>query len=82
MQIRKVTNRKELSTFIEFPYMHYKFDPVWIPPLRDEQRGQFDIKRNPLLEHCRWQLFLSEDGGQGHWADCGILRSPGAGILE
>ncbi len=64
MQIRKVTNRKELSTFIEFPYMHYKFDPVWIPPLRDEQRGQFDIKRNPLLEHCRWQLFLLEDGGK------------------
>ncbi|MBI4731412.1 MAG: hypothetical protein HY781_04670, partial [Chloroflexi bacterium] len=39
-------------------------DPVWVPPLRDEQRGQFDPKRNPLLDHCEWQLFLLEDEGK------------------
>lgn len=37
---------------------------MWIPPLRDEQRGQFDPKRNPLLEHCTWQLFLLEQEGK------------------
>jgi hypothetical protein len=35
-----------------------------VPPLRDEQRGQFDPKRNPLLEHCEWQLFLLKKDGQ------------------
>ena len=34
-----------------------------MPPLRDEQQGQFDVKRNPLLEHCTYQLFLLEDKG-------------------
>ena len=64
MQIRPVQTKKELNTFINLPYRLYKNDPVWVPPLRDEQQGQFDPKRNPLLDHCTWQLFLLEEAGQ------------------
>jgi GNAT superfamily N-acetyltransferase len=64
MNIRPVQTRQDLSRFIELPYHLYKNDPVWVPPLRDEQRGQFDPKRNPLLDHCEWQLFLLEEAGQ------------------
>ena len=63
MHIRPVTTRKDLAAFLDLPYRLYKNDPVWVPPLRDEQRGQFDPKRNPLLDHCKWQLFLLEDKG-------------------
>ena len=64
MKIRPVTTKKELAAFIYLPYKLYQHDPVWVPPLRDEQHGQFDPQRNPLLDHCEWQLFLLEDGGQ------------------
>jgi hypothetical protein len=64
MNIHPVTNKKDLTAFIGLPYLLYQHDPVWIPPLRDEQRGQFDPKRNPLLDHCEWQLFLLEDKGK------------------
>ncbi len=64
MPIRPVQTRKDLAAFIELPYRLYKNDPVWVPPLRDEQRGQFDPRRNPLLEHCEWQLFLLEEKGR------------------
>jgi GNAT superfamily N-acetyltransferase len=64
MHIRPVQTRKDLTAFINLPYQLYKQDPVWVPPLRDEQRGQFDPKRNPLLEHCEWQLFLLEEHGK------------------
>jgi GNAT superfamily N-acetyltransferase len=64
MNIIPVKNQKDLSAFIDLPYRLYRKDPVWVPPLRDEQRGQFDRKRNPLLDHCEWQLFLLEDGGK------------------
>jgi GNAT superfamily N-acetyltransferase len=63
MHIRPVRTGKELASFLDLPYRLYKNDPVWVPPLRGEQRGQFDPVRNPLLEHCEWQLFLLEDGG-------------------
>jgi len=64
MHIRPVQTKKDLAAFIDLPYHLYKHDPVWVPPLRDEQNGQFDSKRNPLLDHCEWQLFLLEDNGQ------------------
>ena len=64
VNIRPVQNIKDLNAFIELPYRLYKNEPIWIPPLRDEQRGQFDPKRNPLLDHCAWQLFLLEDAGR------------------
>jgi len=64
MHIYPVKTKKELASFINLPYQLYKNDPVWIPPLHDEQRGQFDPRRNPLLDHCEWQLFLLEDNGK------------------
>jgi len=63
MNITKVESAAELNTFIELTYQVYKDDPVWVPPLRDEQRGQFDPVRNPLLTHCDYALFLLHDNG-------------------
>ncbi len=58
MEIQTVQTRKHLSDFIELPYRLYHEDPVWVPPLRSEQWGQFDAKRNPMLDHCEYALFL------------------------
>jgi GNAT superfamily N-acetyltransferase len=62
MNIRLVDNQADLNRFIRFPYRFYRDDPVWIPPLRSEQRSQFDPRRNPLLDHCEYALFLLEEG--------------------
>lgn len=64
MNIRPVQTRRELEEFIDFPYRLYRQDPLWVPPLRDEQRAQFDARRNPLLQHCQRQLFLLEQDGK------------------
>ena len=61
MNIHPVQTKHDLNRFIDLPYHLYKDDPVFVPPLRDEQQGQFDLKRNPLLEHCKYQLFLLEE---------------------
>jgi len=64
LQIHPVSTKKDLAAFLELPYRLYKNDPLWVPPLRDEQRGQFNPQRNPLLDHCKWQLFLLEEKGK------------------
>lgn len=61
--IRRVQDRNDTKAFIELPYRLYRSDPLWVPPLRSDQEAQFDPRRNPMLEHCEWQLFLLEDGG-------------------
>jgi ribosomal protein S18 acetylase RimI-like enzyme len=62
MEIRTVRTRRDLADFIEFPYTLYRRDPVWVPPLRSDQWNQFDPKRNPMLDHCEYALFLMWDG--------------------
>jgi hypothetical protein len=64
MNITRVETPAELNTFIDLPYQIYKNDPVWVAPLRDEQRGQFDHIRNPLLDHCDYALFMLMEGGK------------------
>ena len=61
MNIRTVTSKTDLKRFIRLPYQLYKNDPVWIPPLLDEQYSQFDARLNPMLDHCQYALFLLED---------------------
>jgi len=64
MNVKAVEAPHDLRAFIELPYRLYRDDSIWVPPLRSEQRGQFDPKRNPFLDHCEWQLFLAEDNGK------------------
>jgi GNAT superfamily N-acetyltransferase len=58
MNITPVQTKNELNTFINLPYFLYKGDPNWIAPLRSDVTGQFDPIKNPLLDHCEYELFL------------------------
>jgi GNAT superfamily N-acetyltransferase len=62
VEIRTVQTRRDLSEFIGLPYRLYRRDPVWVPPLRSDQWNQFDPKRNPMLDHCEYALFLAQQG--------------------
>ena len=61
MNIRPVTTPADLKKFIDLPYSFYKHDPMWVPPLRMELKGQFNNIRNPTLDHTVYQLFLLEN---------------------
>lgn len=64
MEIHQVQNRAGKRRFINFLYQFYRDDAMWIAPLRSEQWAQYDVKRNPMLEHCDYALFLLEENGR------------------
>ena len=64
MEIRPVVTRQDLRRFVNLPYRIYRHDPIWVPPLRQEQQRQFDPRHNPMLDHCEYQLFLLFDGNR------------------
>jgi len=64
MRIRRVASRRDLGRFVGLPYRLYRHDPMWVAPLRAEQRKQHDPRRNPMLEHCTVELFLAENGDE------------------
>jgi GNAT superfamily N-acetyltransferase len=62
MNILPIRTKIELREFIDLPYQLYRHDPLWVAPLRSEQWSQFNPAKNPMLEHCTYQLFLLKEG--------------------
>jgi GNAT superfamily N-acetyltransferase len=63
-EIRAVESRADLKRFIKYPFVKYRDDPHWVPPLLIAERQKFDPKKNPFYEHARVELFLACRGGE------------------
>ncbi len=59
-----VSTKEERRQFIEFPYRHYADDPVWVPPLKIQQRDLIDTQKNPFFKDADMALFLAYDNGE------------------
>jgi len=57
-------NKKELKTFIKFPWRIYRDDPNWVPPLILDQLQFFTPGKNPYFSHSTAQLFMAFRGAE------------------
>ena len=57
-------NRRQLKTFIKFPWKIYSDDPNWVPPLILDQLQFFTPGKNPYLSHSTAQLFMAFRGDE------------------
>jgi len=64
VRIEPVTIRRELESFIKFPFKLYRSHPYWVPPLIGERFKHFDPDRNPFYEHAEVQLFRAMRAGK------------------
>ncbi len=62
IEIREVSGRKALDTFIRVPWEIYKDDPNWVAPLMIERREAFSAK-NPFFEHAEWCAWIAYRDG-------------------
>ena len=63
IEIREVTGKQELKTFIRVPWSIYKDDPSWIPPLMFERKEAFSSK-NPFFKHAVWRAWVAYRDGK------------------
>ena len=59
VQIRKVETQADFKPYFEFPWVLYKDDPNWTPPLLSMRRDQFDKKKNPAWEYMEGDYFAA-----------------------
>ncbi|MBZ0291258.1 MAG: GNAT family N-acetyltransferase [Anaerolineae bacterium] len=57
VSVRKVENQSDFRAFFEFPWVLYKDDPNWTPPLLSMRRDLLDKKKNPSWEYIEGQFF-------------------------
>jgi GNAT superfamily N-acetyltransferase len=59
VEIRPVTGRRELRTFIKLPWRLYRDEPNWVPPLLMDVKKRLDQRKNPFFKHAEAQYFLA-----------------------
>jgi hypothetical protein len=63
IEIREVTDKSDLKTFISVPWSIYGDDPNWVPPLKFERKEAFSAK-NPFFLHARWKAWVAYRAGE------------------
>ena len=64
IQVAPVTTRRELKSFIMFPFELYRSDPNWVAPLISDRFKHFDPHHNPFYQHAEVQLFRAVRDGR------------------
>ena len=62
--IKKVTDKKEMKSFIRFNYEMYKDNPYSVPDLYDDMINTFNEKKNAAFEFCEADYFLAYKEGK------------------
>ncbi len=59
IRIVPVVTKKEIKTFVQFPFQLYQNHPYWVPPIVKNEMETFDPTKNPVYEHAESHLFLA-----------------------
>jgi GNAT superfamily N-acetyltransferase len=62
--VAPVSSRRERKLFLEFPWRHYRGDPNWVPPLRQNQKELVGFAKHPFYDDAVGQAFLAMRGGE------------------
>lgn len=64
VEIRTIVSKKDVETFIKFPWVIYKTYPQWVPPLLMDRRKLMDREKNPFYKHSVAEFFLARRNGE------------------
>ena len=64
VEIKEVTSRHQLRTFVNFPEKLYKDNPYYVPPLVFDQMDTLDQKKGAAQEFCDSKLYLAYKDGE------------------
>ncbi|MFF2848796.1 GNAT family N-acetyltransferase [Streptomyces sp. NPDC058001] len=62
--VKAVRTRADRSAFIGFPHVLHRHEPMWVPPLRGDQRRLMDRGSHPFYEFGEARFFLARRDGR------------------
>ena len=61
IQIKEVTTKKDLRTFVHFPNRLYKDNPCYVPTIESMERNTLTPEKNHAFEVCEGKYWLAYD---------------------
>ncbi len=82
IEIRPAQTKRERNIFLTFPWVIYRNDPIWVPPLLSERKKVIDPKQGLFFKDGSAELFLAWKDGKPAGTlclaeDCNNTRSKG-----
>ena len=62
LEVVQASRGRLRRAFLELPYRLYAQDPLWVAPLRGDQKKILDERRHPFYRHAELQLFIARRG--------------------
>ncbi len=59
VEIREVKNKQDLKNFIRFPFILYKDNKYWVPPIIKNEIEILNSEKNPDFEYCEAKYWLA-----------------------
>ncbi|WP_298534031.1 GNAT family N-acetyltransferase [uncultured Algibacter sp.] len=57
--LKKVESKKDLKSFVKFPFKLYKDSKQWTPPIISEEINSFNKEQNPVFKYAETNIFLA-----------------------
>lgn len=59
IEIKEVKSKKEMLDFVKFPFLLYKTNPFWVPPIINDELETFDKSKNPAFDNAEATFFVA-----------------------
>ena len=59
ISVKQITTKKELKTFVTFPFKLYKGCKYWVPPLIKDELETLNSEKNPVFKNAEASYFLA-----------------------
>lgn len=59
IKIKEIHSKKDLKTFVKFPFKLYKDSKYWVPPIISQEVKTFDKSENPVFKDADARFFLA-----------------------
>jgi len=57
--IKEMISKKEMKSFVKFPFKLYKNNKYWVPPIINDEVDSFNNKLNPVFQHATARFFVA-----------------------
>lgn len=57
--VKEIHSKKDLKTFVKFPFKLYKDSKYWVPPVISQEVKTFDKNENPVFKDADARFFLA-----------------------
>ena len=62
--IKEATSKKDLKSFVKFPFKLYEGSKYWVPPIIKQELETFDKDKNPIFKDAEARFFLAYKGNE------------------